>query len=126
MKEKYFLIKQMLREFSNTRHNLQELQKEALHHETKKAKTHRTLSKVTNRQSHKIIKYYQNRFLNTLLQCNVQRGQRAENNYGYFNQVTSSQHKKATKKQNGKRKTKEPTCATKIRWYQWEKGYFDL
>ena len=39
----------MLREFCNTRPNLQEMYKEALQHETKKAKTHKTLSKVTNR-----------------------------------------------------------------------------
>lgn len=68
----------------------------------------------------------QNRVLNTLLSRNVQKGEKAENNYGYFNQVTSSQHKKATKTQNGKRETKEPMCATKIRCYQWEKDYFYL
>ena len=66
----------------------------------------------------------QNRVLNTLLSCNVQRGEKAENNYGYFNQVTSSQHKKATKTQNGKRETKEPMCATKIRWLSVGKGLF--
>ena len=42
----------MLSEFSNTRPKLQE---KALQHETKKAKTHKTFSKVTNIQSHKII-----------------------------------------------------------------------